>query len=174
MPNPQKVEKVAEIKKLFNDAHSFFVTDYQGLNVADITALRRHLRDNNIMYLVAKNTLLQLAATEAGVPDISKHLTGATAVAFTKDDAAVAAKILHDSFKDKDLPRMKVFVVDRQAFGGDEISRLADLPSKDVLLAHVVLAVEGPMRELVGTIDTIFRDLVGTIEALAEKTKNEA
>ena len=174
MPNPQKIDAVAAIKKLFDGASSFFVTDYQGLNVADITGLRKNLRENQVTYRVAKNTLLRLAAHQAGLGDvIDEHLTGPTAIAFTSDDAAVAARILHDSYKDRQLPRMKVFVVDGRAFDGREIKRLADLPPKETLLAQVVAAVEAPISELVGALNGLFRELVGSVEGLAEKRKAE-
>ncbi len=174
MPNPQKINTVAEIKKLFDDASSIFVTDYQGLSVAEITGLRKNLRENQVTYRVAKNTLLRLAAHQAGVGDmIVEHLTGPTAVAFTSEDAAIAAKILHDSYKDKELPRMKVFVVDGQVFSGQEIKRLAGLPPREILLAQVVAAVEVPISELIGVLDGFFRELVGSIGALAEKKKSE-
>ena len=174
MPNPQKINTVAEIKKLFDDASSIFVTDYQGLSVAEITGLRKNLRENQVTYRVAKNTLLKLAAHQAGVGDmIGEHLTGPTAVAFTSEDAAIAAKILHDSYKDKELPRMKVFVVDGQVFSGQEIKRLAGLPPREILLAQVVAAVEAPISELIGVLDGFFRELVGSIGALAEEKKSE-
>jgi len=174
MPNPQKINTVAEIKKLFDDASSIFITDYQGLSVVEINGLRKNLRENQVTYRVAKNTLLRLAAHQAGVGDIiDKHLTGPTAVAFTSEDAAIAAKILHDSYKDKELPRMKVFVVDGQVFSGQEIKRLAGLPPREILLAQVVAAVEAPISELIGVLDGFFRELVGSIEALAEKKKSE-
>ncbi len=173
MPKPEKIEAVAEMKKLFETAGSFFVTDYQGLNVADMTVLRKNLRENNIKYLIAKNTLLKLAAREAGVSEVDEHLIGPTAVAFSSDDPALAAKILNDSFKAKELPRMKVFVVDNQVFEGAEIKRLADLPPRDILLSQLVAAVESPFSSLVASLDGFFRELVGTIEALADKKKSE-
>jgi len=174
MPNPEKFDTVAEIKKLFDDADSFFVTEYQGLNVADLTDLRRKLRENHVTYRVAKNTLLRLAARQVGVEElIDKHLTGPTAVAFTSEDAAVAAKILHNSYKEKELPRTKVFVVDGHVFDGQEVKRLADLPPREILLAQVVADVEAPFSELVGSLDGFFRELVGSIDALVEKKKCE-
>lgn len=173
MPKPEKIEAVAEIRKMFESAGSFFVTDYQGLNVADMTALRKRLRDNKVKYLIAKNTLLKLAAREAGVSDIDEHLLGPTAVAFTSDDPAGAAKILNDYYKDKELPRMKVFVVDNQLFHGTEITRLADLPSREILLGQLVAAIEAPLTSLVGALDGFFRELVGSVDALAEKRKTE-
>ncbi|MEW5994364.1 MAG: 50S ribosomal protein L10 [Candidatus Zixiibacteriota bacterium] len=173
MPNPAKIEKVAQLKQLFEQSGAIFVTDYQGLNVADETILRKNLRENKVNYLVAKNTLLKLAADQAGVGGIRQHLTGPTAVAFTSDDAALAAKILHDSFKDKDLPRMKVFVVDGEVYDGKDIKRLADLPPRDVLLAQVASAVQVPIANVVGAVNGIFQGLLGVIQALADKKKSE-
>ncbi|MDF1545787.1 MAG: 50S ribosomal protein L10 [bacterium] len=173
MPKQEKIDAVAAAKKLFEEAGSFFVTDYQGLNVADMTGLRKSLRESNVRYIIEKNTLIKIAAKEAGVPDVSEHLVGPTAVAFAMDDPAVAAKILNDSFKDKDLPRMKVFVVDEQVFDAADIGRLADLPPKDMLLSLLVASVEAPFSELVGSLDGFFRELVGSVDALAEKRQNE-
>lgn len=173
MPNQEKFQAVAEIKELFENASSLFVTDYQGLNVADMTELRTNLRDKNVKYLIAKNTLLKIAAGEAGVTGIDEHLIGPTAIAFTSDDPAAVAKVLNDSFKARELPRMKVFVVDNEVFEGAEIKRLADLPTKEVLLSQVVAAVESPLTSLVGSLDGFFRELVGSVDALADKKKSE-
>ena len=173
MPKPEKIQAVAEMKEIFENSSSLFVTDYQGLNVADMTDLRSKLRENNVKYLIAKNTLLKIAAKEAGVEGIDEHLSGPTAIAFTDDDPAAAAKVLNDSFKDKELPRMKVFVVDEDVFDAAEIGRLADLPSKEILYSQVVAAVEAPFTELVGSLDGFFRELVGSIDALADQKKTE-
>jgi large subunit ribosomal protein L10 len=174
MPKPAKIEKVAELKKLFEDSSSYFVTDYQGLNVADVTMLRSSLRKGNVTYVVAKNTLLKIAAREAGVTDgIQASLEGPTAVAFCSADPSVPAKILHDSFKERELPRIKVFVVDDRVHAGDNIKRLADLPSREVLLSQLVAAVESPLTAVIGTLDAIMRDVVGTIDALARKRESE-
>ncbi|MFZ1684142.1 MAG: 50S ribosomal protein L10 [Candidatus Zixiibacteriota bacterium] len=174
MPKPEKIENVAELKEAFTQAKSFFVTDYQGLNVADISNLRKSLRESNVRFVVAKNTLFKLAAKEAGAPQLDVHFKGPTAVAFALKDPAAAAKILNDSFKDKQLPRIKAFVVDSQIHGAADIGRLADLPSKEVLLSMIVSAVEAPLSNLVSAVDAVFVDLVRTVDALAEKKKGAA
>ena len=174
MARPEKISEVAELKELFAGSKAFFVTDYQGLNVADVTALRKSLRDNNVTYRVAKNTLLTRAAKEAGISDeVFAAFTGPTAVAFSSDDPSVPAKLLHDSFKDKELPRMKVFVVEANVHQADDIKRLAELPPREILLSQLIAAVESPLTAVVGAINAVFRDLVGTIDALAEKRKTE-
>lgn len=174
MPNAQKIEEVANIKALFENNNTYFVTDYQGLNVADITALRRNMRKNNVTYLIAKNTLFKVAAEQAGVKGLAEHLSGPTAVAFANDDPSIAAKIIYDSFKDKELPRTKVFIVEEDLFEGDEIKRLADLPSKDELLSMIASAVEAPMVNVANAINAFFSELLGTIDALAEQKKSES
>lgn len=173
MMREQKVEAVSAIQKLFEGASGFFVTDYQGLNVSDLTTLRKDLRENQVKFLVSKNSLFKLAAKGAGIDYLDEHFVGPTAIAFAVGDSAVAAKILHDSYKDKELPRIKMFVVENQVFEASEIKRLADLPSRDVLLSMLVAAVESPLTELVGSLDASFRDLVGSIDALTEKRKAE-
>jgi large subunit ribosomal protein L10 len=85
----------------------------------------------------------------------------------------VAAKILHDSYKERELPRFKAFVLEGQIHPAEEIKRLAELPSKEILLSQVVAAVEAPFTELIGSIDGFFRELVGSIDALADKKKAE-
>ena len=170
MPKPEKIEKVKSLKEYLENAKSVFVTDYSGLNVADITVLRKNLRDNSVKYVVAKNTLMRIAAKEAGYENLVEYLKGPTAVAFTSDDPAVPAKILYDSFKEKEKPVIKAFVLDKELFSGTEIRRLADLPSREVLLAQLVSAIESPINSLISNIDGVFQELIATIETLA-KTK---
>lgn len=173
MPIPEKVAVVENFEKLFSESGSYFVTDYQGLNVADMTVLRKDLRANNVTYVIAKNTLMDIAAKNTKQPELAEFFKGCTAVAFASDDPAVAAKILYDSYKERDLPRIKAFVVDDQLFKAEEIQRLASLPPREILLSQLVNAVESPMTSLVGALDAVFRDLVGSLDALAEKKKAE-
>lgn len=174
MATAKKMETVEGASELFQKSAAFFVTEYQGLTVADMTRLRKTLRDKNINYLVAKNTLLKLAAHHAGVTTIDKYLKGPTAIAFAMNDPAEAAKALNDHFKEKELPKIRAFVLDEQLLSGTEIGRLADLPPREILLSQVVGAVEAPLTSLVGSLDGFFRELVGSIDALAEKQKGAA
>lgn len=174
MLRQEKVESVAGLKQLFESSGAFFITDYQGLNVADMTVLRKNLRENNVKYLIAKNTLFRLAARDAGVEGVEEHFNGPTAIAFAMDDPSIAAKILYNSYKEKDRPSFKAFYLERQVHGADAIQRLAELPSREVLLSQLAAAVESPLTSLVGSLDGFFRELIGSIDALAEKRKTEA
>jgi len=173
MLRQEKVETVDRLSKLFDESNSFFVTDYQGLNVADMTVLRKKLRESNVKYLIAKNTLYKLAAQKSGYDGYDEFFIGPTAVAFTQDEPSVAAKILHDSYKERDLPRIKVFVVEKERFEGESIKRLADLPPRDILLSQLVAAVESPMSSLVSSLDAVFTELIRTVDALEEQKKGE-
>jgi len=174
MPKVEKAQSVSDIKDLFSRSEAFFVTDYQGLNVADITVLRKNLREKKVTFLVAKNTLLKIGAEQAGVTGLDKYLKGPTAIAFAHDDAPAAAKVLHDSFKEKKLPRVKAFVISEQVHAPESLEAFATLPSKEVLYAQVAAAVQAPLQELVNTINGFFQPLVGSIDALAEKKKDAA
>lgn len=173
MLKQEKNDQVAQLKALFEKSGAYFITDYQGLNVPDLTSLRKNLRNSNVKYMVAKNTLFRLAAREAGVAGLDDYFTGPTAVAFASDDPSVAAKILHTSYIEKEMPRFRAFVVEGQIHQPDEIRMLAELPPRTVLLSQVVAAVESPLTSLVGTLDGFFRELVGSIDALADKRKAE-
>jgi len=166
MAKPEKIKAVGELKDLMETTSSVFVTDYTGLNVADITALRKNLRENSVKYIVAKNTLMKIAATDAGMENIVEYFQGQTALAFGADDPTIAAKILYKSFKDIKKPIIKAFVFDGQLFPGVEITRLADLPSREVLLSQIVMSVEAPISNIVSSLDAVFHELLATVDAL--------
>ncbi len=166
MAKPEKIKAVGELKDLMEATSSIFVTDYTGLNVADITALRKNLRENSVKYIVAKNTLMKIAATDAGMENIVEYFQGQTALAFGADDPTIAAKILYKSFKDIKKPVIKAFVFDGQLFPGVEITRLADLPSREVLLSQIVMSVEAPISNIVSSLDAVFHELLATVDAL--------
>jgi len=176
MPTQIKIDVVASLKKRFEEANTIFITDYSGLDVAKLTKLRKDLRDSGVKYVVAKNTLMRIAATETGHENLLEQLEGPVAVAFSNSDPNVPAKILFDAYKEhKDLqkPEIKAFLIDNQLFDGADAERIAQLPPREILLSQLVSAVEGPISNLVGTLDGIIRELVGTLDALATQKGGE-
>ncbi len=176
MPTQAKIDLVADLKEKFSTADNIYITDYSGLNVAQMTKLRKELRDSGVTYVIAKNTLMRIAAKDAGYDDMVEHLTGPTAIAFSNAEPNVPAKILYDTWKEyKDLkkPEIRAFYIDEQLFDGSIAERIAKLPTREVLLSQLVSAVQGPISEFVGTLDGIIRELVGTIDALAKKREEE-
>jgi len=174
MPTQVKIDKVADLTKRFAEAGSVFITDYSGLNVEQMNKLRKNLRDKGIRYVVAKNTLMNIAAKEAGYTDIAEYLEGPTAVAFSGAEPNVPARILFDAAKEFEKvskPEIKALYIDRQRYSGADAVRIAKLPGREVLLAQVVAAVQSPIAILLGTLDGIIRELIGTIDAVAEAKK---
>jgi len=176
MPTQAKTDIVTGLKARFEESTNIFVTDYAGLNVEQMNKLRKELRDAGIKFVIAKNTLMRIAAHESGYEKLEQHLKGPTALAFSDADPNVPAKILFDTYKEyKDLqkPEVKVFYVDQQEFAGAAAEQLAKLPPREILLSQLVSAVEGPIVNLVGTLDSILREIVGTVDALARKKGEE-
>jgi len=167
MPRPEKVSVVDNVKEHLANAASIFVTEYTGLNVDQITKLRKDLRDNKIPYVVAKNTLVKIACKETGNENLVDYLKGQTALAFGADDPVVVAKILYNSYKDIEKPVIRAFTLKGELYKGSEITRLADLPSREMLLAMIIAAVESPITSTMSMIDSVFQELVASIDAVA-------
>jgi len=166
MPKPEKIKAVSDLKEQMEKTSSVFVTDYTGLNVQDITILRKNLRDNSVKYVVAKNTIMKIAAKESGYENLAEYFQGQTALAFGANDPAVAAKILYNSYKDIEKPIIRAFVLDGQFFKGSEITRLADLPTREILLSQIIASIESPISSTISSIDALFQELVATVDAL--------
>ena len=173
MPRPEKVKIVEGLAGDFDAAGSVFVADYAGLSVTDITDLRSQLRQAGVSMKVAKNTLLRLAAKQAGVPELAEYFAGPTAVAFGEKDPVAGAKILQEFFTRLERPKVRAFMVEGKAYPGENLKAIADLPPREIILAQLVAAVESPITGLVGTLDAVIRDFVGTVDAIARK-KGEA
>ena len=151
----QKKQQVAELTELLKGSVAGVVVDYKGINVADDTALRKELREAGVKYSVVKNTLLGLAAKEAGLDDLTKVLEGTTAIAVSPEDHTAAARILK-KFADKS----KTFSIKSGYLEGDvvdiaTIESLAALPTREVLLATVCNAFNAPIAAFARAIQAI-------------------
>ena len=169
MPSQDKVALVNELSDYFKNAPSLAVTNYSGLTVEKVTLLRKELRERKIRFLVAKNTLLRIAARQAGIDKLDKYFTGPTAVAFGTADPAPLAKTLFDFGKENEKPEIKALYVDGRLYLGPDTERIAKLPGREVLLAQLVGSITAPLQSLVGTLDGVIRKLVGTLEAMKDK-----
>ncbi len=172
MPNQQNIEKVNQLTDTFKSAQCVAVTDYAGLTVEKATLLRSELRKKNIRYVVAKNTLMKIAAKEAGINGLDKFLTGPTAVALGNEDPGALAKILFDFGKANQKPEIRAIYIDGAVYGGAEAERIAKLPGREQLIAMVVGNVAAPLSGFVGTLDGVIRKFVGTLEAMKTKMAN--
>jgi len=148
MARPDKAAAVDELKQSFENANAAVLTEYRGLTVSDLKDLRRSLgADAN--YAVAKNTLTTIAAKEAGIEGLDEQLTGPTAIAFINGDIATVAKGLRDFAKANPLLVIKGGVMDGKVLDASEVKKLADLESREVLLAKLAGAMQGSLQQAV-------------------------
>jgi large subunit ribosomal protein L10 len=168
MPNTEKVSAVAEITEHFSTSSAAVITEYRGLTVKQITDLRRALgRDTT--YAVVKNTLTKRAAADAGVPLDDSLLTGPTAIAFVKGDAVEAAKGLRDFARTHPLLVIKGGVLDGKPLSADEVKRIADLESREVLLAKLAGALKALPTRAAGLFQAPLSQMARLAKALEEK-----
>jgi len=164
----QKEQELASLKDKMARAKQIIVADHTGINVADLTVLRRKLRDAKSEFRVSKNTLLRLAVKDSPMSVLEKHFTGPTAIVFGYDDPAVPAKIVYDAIKENEKPRFKTYYLDGQLYGQDILKQIAELPPKEVIMATLIGAIQGPISQFIMVLDATARDFIGTLDALVK------
>ena len=164
-----KEQVVNEIKEKFQRAEAVVLVDYRGLNVAEVTELRKRFREAGADYKVYKNTLMTRALTELGIEGLNPYLTGPNAIALGYDDPVVPAKIISEFAKDHDKLEIKAGMISGKVIGAEGIKSLASLPSKEVLVAQVLGGLNAPITGLVNVLQGNIRNLVYALNAIAEK-----
>lgn len=164
---------VKEIREKLEKAESVILVDYKGLNVEDVTELRKKCREANVEYKVYKNTMLRFALHEIGVEGLDQYLEGTNAVAFGYEDPAIAAKITNDFNKINDKLEIKVGLVDKDVYNLDQVKQLASLPSKEVLIAQVLGGLNGPIQGFANVLNGTMKGLVVALNQIAEKKQSE-
>ncbi|MET3699947.1 LSU ribosomal protein L10P [Bacillus oleivorans] len=142
----QKKLIVDEITNKFKTSVSTVVVDYRGLNVAEVTELRKQLREAGVEFKVYKNTLSRRAAEAAELAGLNEHLLGPNAIAFSTEDVVAPAKILSDFAKKHDALEIKAGVIEGNLATVEEIKALADLPSREGLLSMLLSVLQAPIR----------------------------
>ncbi|MGB8354898.1 MAG: 50S ribosomal protein L10 [Chthoniobacteraceae bacterium] len=165
---PEKASIVEDIQAKLNLSPFLLVTDYTGLKVGQFTELRNRLAGAGAECKVVKNTFLRRAAKDAGLPDVGE-LKGQTAIIIGDKDVAAAAKILKSFAAEFQKPIVKVGVVDRIVVTGDQIKAIADLPSRDVLLAQLLGTLQSPAQTLVRLLNEPASALARVLKAKSEK-----
>ena len=171
---PEKAGKVAELKDLLSSSKGAVLVDYCGLTVAEDTELRSKLREAGVKYMVAKNTFIRIAAKEAGIEGLDAYLEHNTAVAFSAEDPVAPAKILNDFSKDHKALEIKAGILDGKVIALDEVKALAELPSREELLAKLVGSMQAPISGLVNVLQGTIRNFVYTLEAVRQKKEQES
>jgi large subunit ribosomal protein L10 len=168
MARPDKAAAVAELTENFRSSNGAVLTEYRGLTVAQLRQLRTTLGDD-VNYAVVKNTLTKIAAKDAGVESFDSLLAGPSAIAFIKGDPVVAAKGLRDFAKANPLLVIKGGVLEGKALGSDEINKLADLESREVLLAKLAGAMKAAPQQAVSLFAAPLSQAARLFAALQDK-----
>ena len=168
-PRPAKVAVVNEVRERLSSADAAILTEYRGLNVSEIARLRRSLREAGGEYTIYKNTLMRLAVRELGLEELEALLLGPTAIAFVDGDAAAVAKSLRDFSRTNPALVIKGGVLGETVLSAQDANALAELPSRDQLLAQLAGAIAAPLQQLAGLLAAIPRNFAYGLRALADE-----
>ena len=169
MPTEAKRETIEELRAQLDASHTMITSEYRGLKVKEISEIRRALRKQNVSYRVVKNRLMRIAAGEnASAAALSPLLVGPTAIAFGTDESATARAVL-DAVRPYRIVKITGGVLGSTAIDAEAVSRLATLPSREVLLAEAVGAITAPLAMTAGLFDAPGRDVAGLVQALIDK-----
>jgi large subunit ribosomal protein L10 len=173
MPTEAKREAVAELQDQLSRHRTLIVSEYRGLTVRELSEIRRGLRRQGVTYRVVKNRLVRIAAQGDLAGALGPLLTGPTAIAFGQDEGATAKAVV-DTMRPFRQVRITGAVLGDRAIDAAGVTRLASLPSREVLLAQIAGAFAAPMATMAGLFDAPLRDVAGLVAALADKQSTAA
>jgi large subunit ribosomal protein L10 len=168
MPTEAKRQVVAELREQLSGSQALVVSEYRGLSVKELAEIRRALRRQGVSYRVVKNRLMRIAAADSVGEALTPLLSGPTAIAFGSDGTATARAVL-DATRPYKQVRITGAVLGRRAIDADGVTRLATLPSREVLLAQVAGAIAAPLALTAGLFDAPLRDVAGLVAALTDR-----
>mgnify|MGYP000892855326 CR=1 FL=1 len=179
MPNAKVLEEkkamVAALAEKLKNASSGVLVDYKGINVADDTKLRADMRKAGVEYAVYKNTLIRLAAQQAGLEGLDSYLNGTTALAISLTDVVAPAKLVSEYAKKiQGKFEIKAGFVEGKIVDAKEVGNLAELPSKEVLISRVLAGFNAPISGFVNVLNANLRGLAVALNAIREKKESEA
>lgn len=151
----QKKQLVSNIADKLKNSKATILTDYRGLSVAEVTELRKQLREAGVEYKVLKNSMTRRATEQAGYTDLDQHLVGPTAIAFSEDDVIAPAKVLHGFSKDHEALEIKGGLLEGTYLPVDKIKELAELPSYEGLVSMLLSVLQAPMRNMAFAIQAV-------------------
>jgi large subunit ribosomal protein L10 len=162
----QKEHAVADLAERLGRMRSAVLTDYRGLTVDQLESLRSSLRGAGVDYLVVKNTLARRASEQAGLAELKGQLVGPTAIAIGYDDLSAPARLLMEYARtNRRLEMVRGGVAEGRALSAAEVRQLAELPSREVLMAQLLGVLEAPMAQLVGLLEAPVQAVIGLLDA---------
>jgi large subunit ribosomal protein L10 len=170
----QKQEQIEQLKGFLEPAQGLFAMSFAGLTVAEVTELRRKVKEANASYLVVKNTLARIAVADSPNQGLQKLLSGPVAVAYTTSEVVSLAKVLADFAKAHDKLQFRGGLVEGQLLDAKQAQQVALLPSKQELVARLLYILQSPMRRLVVSLNWPVRGLAVTLRQVAEGKETQA
>ncbi len=167
-----KEKMLQEVTEELKKSELVIVTDYRGLNVKAISALRGKLREQDCAYRVTKNTMNRLACRQAGVEELENLFEGPTAIAYSNADPVAAAKVFNDFSKENEALVIKGGLLSGQLLDPEGVKALGDIPSREVLLSRVVGGFQAPISGLVGVLHGTLGQLVYTVDAIRQQKES--
>lgn len=174
MPTAEKAEKIEELSQKLRNSKGAVLLDYRGLNVTEISALRRQLNAEDVEFHVAKNTLLRIAADRAEIAVEDDLLIGPTAIAFGWRDEVTPARLLTDFARRNRVVQVKGGIVGRTSLDAEQIGRVAELPNRETLLAQLIGTIQAPLSQTLSAIQAPAREIAGLAQALQGKRESES
>jgi large subunit ribosomal protein L10 len=169
MPTEAKRATVTALTEELSRSSASIVTDYRGLTVADVAAIRRSLRQQGVSYRVVKNRLAKIAASQSGYDELAPLLEGPTALALGAGDESTVARALLDAMRPYRFVKVRGGVIGRRRIDGEGVTRLATLPPRSVLLAQLAGAVASPLSTMAGLLDAPLRNLAYALQQVADR-----
>ncbi|HEY2430177.1 MAG TPA: 50S ribosomal protein L10 [Acidimicrobiales bacterium] len=168
-PRPEKVAVVEEVRGKLSSAGAAILTEYRGLKVSELQVLRRSLRQAGGEYKIYKNTLVRFATRELGIDGLEGLLEGPTAIAFADADVPAVAKALRDFSRTNPLLVVKGGVMGSSVLSARDATALADIPSRDVLLAQLAGLMAAPLQQFAGLLQALPRNFAYGLKALIDQ-----
>ena len=174
MPKPEKIEAVETLKGKFSAAKGIVLADFTGLTVEEANDLRRKCREAEVEYRVVKNTLAKIAVREAELAELEEYFQGPIAVALSETDSVAPARVLADFRKAVQKPVFIGGLIEGRMYSPEEVRRIANLPSREGLLAQVIGAIEAPMGQIIWTLEGLMRNLVSILDQASKKAEGSS
>jgi large subunit ribosomal protein L10 len=173
-PRPEKVAVVDEVRDRLSSSSAALLTEYRGLKVSDLAALRRAIGDAGGDYKIYKNTLVRRAAAQLELTELDPMLVGPTAIAFVEGDAVAVAKSLRDFARTNANLTIKGGLLGTKVLTAADTTALADVAPREVLLAQLAGALAAPLQKMAGLLQALPRNFAYGLSALVEKRESEA
>jgi large subunit ribosomal protein L10 len=167
----KKIEAVNQLAEKIKEAKTVVIADYKGVTVEEDTEMRTAMRKSGVEYRVVKNNLIKLALEKNDITELEEYLKGPTAIAMSTEDVIAPAKILTEYSKKHKKIQLKAGIVEGKVFSAEELNAIAELPSKEELIAKVVGGMKSPLYGLVNVLNGNIRGLVVALNAIAEQKK---